>query len=95
MNVGTMNGAPEAWRVLSADRSEYNESEAREMAGCIVEGDVVVAYLPQHLKRADILAAAPELLAALEYIVEWKDGFDPEKARDLARAAIRKARGQA
>jgi hypothetical protein len=44
--------------------------------------------------NARLIAAAPELLAALEYIVGWNShAWNTETARDLARAAIAKARG--
>ena len=44
---------------------------------------------------ARLIAAAPELLAALKYIAEWKpEGWSAERARDLARAAIAKAEGK-
>lgn len=44
--------------------------------------------------NARLIAAAPDLLAALEYIIGWKpEAWSSETARDLARAAIDKARG--
>jgi len=75
----------------------------------IGSGDVMIAEFKHHspshgypspsldemIANATLAIAAPELLAALEYIVDWKEGFDPEKARDIARAAIAKAKGQA
>lgn len=43
-----------------------------------------------------LIAAAPDLLAALEYIVGWNPSdWSAETARDLARAAIAKAKGGA
>ena len=76
------------------------------MAGCISEGGRVVAYLPNHFKDAPLLCAAPELLEALEALLEsaksanaslnWATGLNDEPASfDQARAAIRKARGEA
>ena len=47
--------------------------------------------------RADygLIAAAPDLLAALEYILGWNPvEWSAEKARDVARAAVAKARGE-
>lgn len=44
---------------------------------------------------AKLFVAAPDLVAALEYIVSWdpdRGKWNPETARDLARAAIAKAR---
>jgi len=46
---------------------------------------------------ARLIAAAPELLEALKYIVAWSpdgDKWNAERARDMARAAIAKAEGQ-
>ena len=43
---------------------------------------------------ARLIAAAPDLLAALEYIVGWRPtGWSAETARDMARAALDRARG--
>jgi hypothetical protein len=47
--------------------------------------------------EARLIAAAPDLLAALEYILDWSpDGskWSGETARDMGRAAIAKARGE-
>ena len=48
-------------------------------------------------KRADavLISAAPDLLAALEYIMAWDSNWTVEQARTMARAAIAKARGEA
>jgi hypothetical protein len=44
---------------------------------------------------ARLIAAAPELLEALQYIVGWNpDDWSAETARDRARAAIAKAEGE-
>lgn len=46
--------------------------------------------------NARLIAAAPELLAALEYIVNWSPDagkWNAETARDQALAAIAKAKG--
>ena len=94
------------WEVLKAGRSWSNESNGAEMAGCISEGGRVVAYLPNHFKDAPLLCAAPELLEALEALLEsaksanaslnWATGLNDEPASfNQARAAIAKARGEA
>ena len=50
---------------------------------------------PEQLANARLIAAAPELLEALEYIVGWNSGeWDGEKARDMAKAAIAKVKGE-
>lgn len=48
-------------------------------------------YGPQQRANADLIAAAPDLLRALECLLEMGHA----KAGDLARAAIAKARGDA
>lgn len=51
---------------------------------------------PEVAANARLIAAAPDLLAALEYIVAWKPlDWDAAKARGMARAAIAKAKGGA
>jgi hypothetical protein len=54
--------------ILSAKRSTCNESEAKDMAGCLADGGRVICYFPGEygMRQASLLAAAPELLAALE-----------------------------
>ena len=48
-------------------------------------------YGPQQRANADLIAAAPDLLRAIECLLEMGHA----KAGDLARAAIAKARGEA
>ncbi len=48
-------------------------------------------YGPQQRANADLIAAAPDLLRALECLLEMGHA----KAGDLARAALAKARGEA
>lgn len=98
------------WEILKADRSFSNESNGAEMAGCISEGGRVVVYLPNHFKDAPLLASAPELLEALEALladaveiqalrqsIYQRSGtpFTPSAKIAQARAAIRKAKGEA
>lgn len=45
--------------------------------------------------NARLIAAAPELLELAQFMVLNIGGYDPEKARDMARAAIAKATGGA
>lgn len=45
--------------------------------------------------NARLIAAAPELLELAKFMVLNIGGYDPEKARDMARAAIAKATGGA
>jgi len=69
------------------------------MAGCIAEGDKVIAYFPtlSAMNNAKLLAAAPELLEALQMLLPQEpreaDSYDHamwENARD----AIAKATGK-
>jgi len=59
--------------------------------------DIHRALAEKNLDDARLIAAAPDLLAALEEFVEVTDGFDGEPmigpALGRARAAIAKARG--
>jgi hypothetical protein len=45
--------------------------------------------------NAALISAAPDLLAALEYIMAWDSDWTVEQARTMARAAILKAKGEA
>ena len=54
--------------------------------------------LQQKDDRSDVdralIAAAPDMLAALEYIINWdRNTWSAATARDMARAAIAKAKG--
>jgi len=52
--------------ILKASRSWSNESEGKNMAGCLAYGERVACYFPTEsaMEHAPLLAAAPELLAA-------------------------------
>ena len=89
--------------ILSAKRSACNESEAKDMAGCLVDGGRVVCYFPTEsaMSQASLFAAAPELLAALEdaeFLLRkagliagpMQDSF--KRSATDARAAIAKAK---
>jgi hypothetical protein len=91
------------WEILNAKRSDFNESEAKEMAGCLaVGGERVICYFPTEsaMRHADLIAAAPELLEALrdaEFLLRkaglmagpMRDSFN--RSASDARAAIEKA----
>jgi len=53
-----------------------------------------LAYVPQREANARLIAAAPELLEALENL-ENDDGSIPDHAWNLCQAAIAKAKGEA
>ncbi len=95
----THTHTPGTWQILSADRSEYNESEAKDMEGCIADGDKVIAYFPtlSAMNNAKLLAAAPGLLEALQMLMPQEpqeaDSYD-HAMWENARAAIAKAIGR-
>lgn len=70
-----------------------NESVAYDVKAD--DGAVLIACPPTKAD-ADLIAAAPDMLAALEYIVAWNPAdWSAETARDMARTAIAKAKGAA
>ena len=85
------------WEILKASRSEFNESNGKEMEGCIADGGNVIAYFPtlSAMRKSNLIAAAPELLAALQELLADKYLADPINADRMAkaRAAISKATG--
>ena len=95
------------FEILSANRSTCNESEAKDMAGCLADGGRVVCYFPGEygMRQASLFAAAPELLAALRGLMTQaaKDAESHARARNEfiwawiadASDAIAKAEGKA
>jgi hypothetical protein len=94
------------WEILKASRSECNESAGREMEGCLADEGYVIAYFPTEsaMRHADLIAAAPEMLAALkdaEFLLRkaglmagpMRDSFN--RSASDAREAIAKAEGNA
>lgn len=81
--------------ILRADRSGNNESEAQDMAGCLADGERVIAYFPtlSALRYSDMLAAAPELLDALITLIEGCEDLDIHGV-EYARQVIAKAEGR-
>ena len=91
------------FEILSANRSTCNESEAKDMAGCLADGGRVVCYFPGEygMRQASLFSSAPELLAALEdaeFLLRkagliagpMQDSF--KRSATDARAAIAKAK---
>jgi len=94
------------WEILNASRSECNESEGKEMAGCLADGEKIIAYFPNvsAMRHANVISAAPELLTALkdaEFLLRkaglmagpMRDSFN--RSASDAREAIVKAEGEA
>ena len=65
---GPIAGIPAEIEILRADRSEYNESKGKDMAGCIAKAGSVISYFPTQsaLRSAPLYAAAPDLLDLLD-----------------------------
>jgi hypothetical protein len=84
------------FEILKANRSTCNESEAKEMAGCLADGGTVICYFPTQsaMRQASLFAAAPELLAALQ-LVYSNAGESPEWIRARIGSVIAKAEGKA
>lgn len=87
-------GIPAEIEVLAADRSEYNESNGKGMAGCIAKAGSVIAYFPTQsaFQSAPVFAAAPNMFQALQAIC---DAFGDQDSLliDQCKAAIAKAKG--
>jgi len=85
------------WEILKASRSEFNESNGKEMEGCLADEGNVIVYFPtlSAMRKANLIAAAPELLAALKELLADKYLSDSINADRMAkaRAAIEKATG--
>jgi hypothetical protein len=94
---------PGPWEANSADNIYAAVNGRKEMIAkccdlpCIGGHDDVAAQRARDMEIANarLIAAAPELLAALENIVAWMEQHHPEAAKNIpqARAAIAKVRG--
>jgi hypothetical protein len=98
---GPIAGIPAEIEILRADRSEYNESNGKDMAGCIAKAGSVIAYFPTQsaLRSAPLYASAPDLLEALRFLLADYIAIEGEKLTgssvplEMAQAAIAKAEG--
>jgi len=96
---GPIAGIPAEIEILRADRSEYNESNGKDMAGCIAKAGSVIAYFPTQsaLRSAPLYASAPDLLDALDWALrQIEDDLDPDHqaAFDAACFTLAKAKGE-
>jgi len=85
--------SPGPWRLVNhaGDHSQGIVSDERDYDIALVYN----RYEEEYQANADLMAAAPELLEALENLVRWQDtGNNPPLASDWrkAREAIRKAK---
>ena len=79
--------------IVDAEMDDIVVATVADVAITLASGDYRME--PDHTAGM-LFAAAPSLLAALEYIVGWNpDDWSAEKARDLARKAIAQAKGEA
>lgn len=98
---GVIAGIPAEIEILRADRSEYNESNGKDMAGCIARAGIVIAYFPTQsaLRSAPLYASAPELLDSLRFLLADYIAIQGDKLTgssvplEMAQAAILKAEG--
>jgi len=91
------NHTPGPWTIDKTGTASYPNMTA--IIDC--DGDAIAHVCPYWkgagLENARLISAAPDLLEALKYIVQWKDkagGWSPEVARDMANWAIKKTRGE-
>ena len=92
---GPISEMPAQIEILAADRSDYNESNGKGMAGCISKAGSVIAYFPTQsaFQSAKLFAAAPDMFDAIQAIV---DAFGDQDSLliDQAKAALAKAKGE-
>jgi hypothetical protein len=95
----THTHTPGEREIFRADRSECNESAGREMAGCLANGEKVLAYFPtvSAMANAHLISAAHDMLEALQMLMPQEpqeaDSYD-RAMWENARAAIAKATGK-
>lgn len=94
MNGETKQTAVE-WEVVSHDNTYGGSKTIRDKASNVYIAEIksVLSDVPEGLEsNARLIAAAPELLAALEAVVRVADRATDEF--EMARAAIAKAKGE-
>jgi len=85
---------PGPWEIVE------REQDTPRIVGPDGQADVAILGTGAHTTEeeeanARLIAAAPDMLEALKYIVAWKPkDWNPETARDMATAAISKAEGR-
>lgn len=82
---------PGPWETLSFSQHELQTDFAMVKVGKRVH---MVGYSDEDKANARLIAAAPELLAALEALLDYENGIQKAKAEQMARAAIAKAGGE-
>ena len=85
------------WQVYKNNKDEHgNESVFVISAGNIKKADCIARIEHGRMDRAKLIAAAPDLLEALEHCLREHGGYTIKgETERIARAAIAKARGEA
>lgn len=81
---------PGPWETLSFSQHELQTDFAMVKIGKRVH---MVGYSDEDKANARLIAAAPELLEALEALLDYENGIQKAQAEQMARAAIAKAGG--
>ena len=86
---------PGPWHVSKGRRVVWVKAGHQNVAG-VYMGSYPARYGETDLANARLIAAAPELLDALDRLLNWPRVFDGLRAEDVAfaRAAIAKATGE-
>lgn len=85
----TAEHTPGPWEAIGAEVYAPAPATVRPLIARCIYGP------PDERANAHLIAAAPDLLEALRYIVAWNpDGWDGDRARAQALAAIAKAEGR-
>ena len=92
--MGTKH-TPGPWHVSKGRSVVWVKAGHQDVAGAYM-GSYPARCGEQDLANARLIAAAPELLEALDRILNWPRVFDGLRAEDVAfaRAAIAKATGE-
>ena len=81
---------PGPWETLKFSQHELQTDFAMVKVGKRVH---MIGYSDEDKANAQLIAAAPELLAALEALLDYENGIQKAKAEQMAYAAIKKAGG--
>ena len=82
---------------VACEHGDYGDNNGQCIA--IIGGGMRIALVlgrntPETHANAALIAAAPEMLKALELCVRLRAGVERNRAWDAARAVIRKAKGE-
>ena len=83
---------PGTWETLKFSQHELQTDFAMVKIGERVH---MIGYSDEDKANAHLIAAAPDLLEALEALLDYENGIQKATAEQMARAAIAKAGGAA